>query len=62
VTTPQSARPERMVDFLNSMSWVAAMPEDQRSETLAEITTLVDSGETPNEIDVHVLVGLAKLL
>jgi ubiquinone/menaquinone biosynthesis C-methylase UbiE len=62
VTTPQSARPERMVDFLNSMSWVAAMPEDQREETLAEITALVDSGETPAEIDVHVIIGLAKLL
>jgi hypothetical protein len=51
-----------MVDFLNSMSWIAGMPEEQRNETLAEITALVDSGETPAEIDVHVIVGLAKLL
>lgn len=62
VTTSQPTRPERMVDFLSSMSWVAAMPDDQRAETLAEITELVDSGETPDEIDVHVVVGLAKLL
>lgn len=62
VTVPQAARPERMVDFLNSMSWVAAMPDDQREETLAEITALVDGGETPDEIDVHVLIGLTTLL
>lgn len=62
VTTPQPARPERMVDFLSSMSWVAAMPEGQRSEVLAEITELVESGETPAEIDIHVTIGVASLL
>lgn len=61
VTTPQAARPERMVDFLNSMSWVAAMPGDQRSEVLAEIIELVEAGESPAEIDVHVNIDLASL-
>jgi SAM-dependent methyltransferase len=36
VTTSQPACPERMVDCVASMSWVAALPEDQRAETLAE--------------------------
>ncbi len=62
VTTPQPARPERMVDFLNSMSWVAAMPDDQRSRVLAQVTALVEAGETPAEIDIHVIIGLASVI
>ncbi len=47
-----------MVDFLSSMSWVAAMPEDQRADTLARVAALVEAGETPDELPVHVVIGL----
>jgi SAM-dependent methyltransferase len=61
VTTPQPASPERMVDHIASMSWVAALPDDQRAETLAQIRAIVDAGETPAELPVHVVIGLAAL-
>jgi ubiquinone/menaquinone biosynthesis C-methylase UbiE len=61
VTTSQPARPERMVDYLSSMSWVAAMPEEHRAETIARIQELVETGETPPQLDLHVVIGLTSL-
>lgn len=61
VTTPQPCQSERIVDYLGSMSWVAAMPSEQRTQMLAEITTLIGAGETPSAIDVHVSVGITSL-
>jgi SAM-dependent methyltransferase len=60
VTTSQPARPERMADYIGSMSWVAGMPDEQRAETLAEISALVEAGETPPEMEIHVVIGLAS--
>ena len=60
VTTSQPARPERMVDYLNSVSWVAAMSEDERDEALGRMASLVEEGEMPAEIDVHVTIGLTS--
>jgi len=62
VTTSQPARPERLVDYLSSMSWVAAMPDEERTRMLSQIADLVEKGETPPELDVHVIVGLTTLL
>jgi SAM-dependent methyltransferase len=59
VTTFQPARPERIVDHLASVSWIAAMPEPDRLRTLERIRTLVDAGETPSELPLHVIMGLA---
>jgi SAM-dependent methyltransferase len=53
------ARPERIPDFLASMSWVAAMPEQQRASLLAEAEELIRAGETPPELGLEVVVGLA---
>jgi SAM-dependent methyltransferase len=61
VTTPHPADPERIVDHVASISWVAAMPEAERSETLAQIGALVSAGDTPDEMPVHVVVGLTTL-
>ncbi len=62
VTTFQPARPERMVDYLGSMSWVAALPEDERAETLARIGELVNAGETPAQLPLHVIIGVTAPL
>lgn len=62
VTTNQPARPDLMADYLGSMSWVAAMPDDQREETLKRIAALVTAGETPAELPVHVIIGLTWLI
>jgi len=61
VTTMQPAVPERFLDYLVSVSWVAAMPFAERSEKLARIEALISAGTTPAEVPVHVVLGLATL-
>lgn len=61
VTASQPARPERMVDYLASMSWIAALPDDRREETLARAGAIVRAGTTPAELPVHAVIGLASL-
>ncbi len=61
VTASQPADPERIVDYVASMSWIAAIPDEQRTETLARIGAIVNAGETPSELPVHVRIGLTAL-
>ncbi len=58
VSASQPADPERIVDYVASVSWFAAMPEQQRAEALAEVQALVVAGETPAEFPVHVTINL----
>jgi SAM-dependent methyltransferase len=60
VTTSQPARPERIIDYLGSLSWVAALPDDRRAEMLARIDAIVTAGDTPAELPVHVVIGLTS--
>jgi SAM-dependent methyltransferase len=61
VTTSQPVVPERFVDYLASVSWMAALPAGQREETLAQVAAIVSAGETPAELPAHVVIGLASL-
>jgi hypothetical protein len=61
VTTTQPANPERIVDHLGSMSWIAVMPDDARSAWLERVRTLISAGETPPEMPTHVVIGLSAL-
>jgi SAM-dependent methyltransferase len=61
VTASQPASPEQMIDYVGSMSWVATLPQDQRAETLAKVDTIVNAGETPTELPIHVVIGLSTL-
>jgi SAM-dependent methyltransferase len=61
ITTSQPASPERMVDYVGSMSWVASLGEDQRAETLAKVDAIISAGETPPELLIHVTIGLSTL-
>lgn len=58
LTSSQPALPEQFVDYIGSISWVAALPEEQRTGTLEQIQALVSAGETPPELLVHVVIGL----
>ncbi len=60
VTVSRPARPERIVDHLASMSWVAGMPEPERGETLERFRALLAGGRTPAEFPFHVVIGLAQ--
>ncbi len=61
VTSARAASPERIVDHIASMSWVAAMPEPERAERLDQIRALIDAGETPAEMPIHFVLGLTSL-
>lgn len=61
LTMLQPASPEGVLDYIESMSWIAAMPEDGRTETIARIGELIAAGDTPHELAVHVTVGLTSL-
>ena len=59
VTSSAPARPETIADYVASMSWVAALADPERATLLSEVDELVQSGETPTELGVRVLIGLA---
>ena len=61
VTTSQPADPEGIVAYVASMSFVAALPEEERTARLAQVAELVEEGETPDELAVQVVVGLTRL-
>jgi len=61
VNTSQPTDPGQIVAYVASMSFVAALPEDQHAEWLAQVAALVDAGETPDELLVQVVVGLTSL-
>jgi ubiquinone/menaquinone biosynthesis C-methylase UbiE len=62
LTMMQPADPERVLDYIASMSWMAALPEHQREATVARIGEIISAGETPEELSVHVIVGLTSLV
>lgn len=61
VTVSRPAEPERIVDLIASWSWVAGMPEAERTELLGRANELVSAGSTPVEFPLHVVIGLASL-
>ena len=61
VTTSQPADADRILDYVASMSWVAALPDDERREWLEQAERLVRGGETPPELPIHVGIGLTTL-
>jgi hypothetical protein len=58
VTSSQPIDPQRIVAWVASMSFVAAFPEGERGAWLADVAELVEGGETPAELPVHVVIGL----
>ncbi|HEX4563093.1 MAG TPA: methyltransferase domain-containing protein [Solirubrobacteraceae bacterium] len=61
VTVRAPARVERLTDWIASFSWIAAMPQAQRDGVLAQARGLIDAGNTPDELPVHFVVGIARL-
>jgi SAM-dependent methyltransferase len=49
----------QVVDYISSISWIAALPPEQRAETLAQVDAIVAAGGgTPAELPIQVTVGL----
>jgi SAM-dependent methyltransferase len=61
MTWQREVTPEVIVAYVASMSWIAALDEPRRSETLGRVATLVEQGQTPAQLPFHVRVGLAEL-
>jgi SAM-dependent methyltransferase len=62
VSAPQPGGAERFVDYIASVSWVAALPDGERARTLERIREIVAAGQTPSEISVQTHIGLMNLL
>lgn len=60
VTTQEPAVPQRIVEHLSSMSWIAGMPAQQRAGTIERIRALVLGGSAPERLPLHVSIGLAR--
>jgi SAM-dependent methyltransferase len=61
LTFSQPASPERLLDYVASVSWVAAMPEAERGALVERIGAIIAAGETPAELPMQVLIGLTNL-
>lgn len=62
LTTTRPASPETILAHLASMSWMAAMPDEEREAALARMREIIAAGDTPEELPVHFLIGFARLL
>jgi SAM-dependent methyltransferase len=62
LTTTRPGSPEAIIAHLASMSWMAAMPDEEREVALARIRDIITTGDTPDELHVHFLIGFSQLL
>ncbi len=62
MTVSQPADAERMSAYVASISWIAALPDRERAQTLDAVRALVQAGETPPELGLQVVVGLTSPL
>ena len=61
MTSMQPTDRERVVDHVASVSWMAALPVEERTDTIARVRELVEGGEMPDELPVHFVLGLVGL-
>jgi SAM-dependent methyltransferase len=62
LTMRQPAGPDVVLAYIASMSWIAALPDDQRTETITRIGEIIAAGETPDELPIHVTISLTSLV
>jgi ubiquinone/menaquinone biosynthesis C-methylase UbiE len=62
VTTYGPADTEGVLAHMASISWIAGLPEPERSELLVRMRAIVESGETPEQFGLHADIGLSKRL
>jgi hypothetical protein len=62
VTTYSPADPEQVLANIASISWIAGLPEPQRADLLTRMRAIVKSGTTPEQLPLHVEIGLSRRL
>ena len=60
VTTHGPADPEGVLAHMASISWIAGLPEPERADLLARMREVVEHGSTPDELPLHIEIGLSK--
>ncbi len=60
LTRSVAAAPERIVDYVASMSFIAALPAAERETHLARVGEIVAAGETPERLGVHVTILFSR--
>jgi SAM-dependent methyltransferase len=61
-TVTRPAAPERFPDYLASVSWIAALPAEERAQLLERVGAIVAAGQTPAEMGLHVMSVLVTRL
>ncbi len=61
ITFTRPTLPEECVAYVASISWIAALPAERRLETVARAAEIIEAGDTPAEMPVHVRVGLTTV-
>jgi ubiquinone/menaquinone biosynthesis C-methylase UbiE len=62
LTMTQPVDRDVILDYIASISWMAALPADERREIVAKAGELIGAGETPDELPIHVAVRLTRLV
>jgi SAM-dependent methyltransferase len=58
VTFTSRASPDRVIDHLTSMSWIAALASGERAKRLEQVRQIIDAGDTPETFPVRARIGL----
>jgi SAM-dependent methyltransferase len=61
VIVPQDTSPARLLAYMASVSWIAAMGEDEREDALTRMASLLEAGETPAQMPMRVVIWLSQL-
>ena len=60
VTRSVPAEPQRIADYVASMSFIAALPDAEREANLDRVRQIVAAGETPDKLGVHVRIIFSR--
>lgn len=61
VTATQPTDARRLLDYVASMSYVAALGEEERRRALERAAELLDDPATPTELPIRVTIGLSRV-
>lgn len=62
LTMTQPADPDVVLDYIASISWMAALPAEERAQIIAKARELIVAGDTPDELPIHVAVRVTRLV
>lgn len=61
LTMMHPTQPEALLAYMESVSWVAALPQARRGDIIGQIEAIIGAGETPAELPIHFVIGITTL-